>query len=85
MTTSSGSILLIASPSSRSAGSILPAMSMGAAPPSTGLVYELTWEQMIESSWSVIPSKQVPFGRTFLSSTWFFSQRPFCPDCSGSQ
>lgn len=50
MTTSSGSIFLIANPSSRSAGSILLAMSMGAVPPSTGLVYELTWEHMIESS-----------------------------------
>ena len=38
MTTSSGLIFLIASPSNRSAGSILLAMSMGAVPPSTGLV-----------------------------------------------
>ena len=50
MTTSSGLILSIASPSKRSAGRIFPAMSMGAAPPSTGLVYELTWEHMTESS-----------------------------------
>lgn len=67
--TSSGSILSIARPSRRSLGSILSARSTGASPPSDGLVYEFTWEQMTDSSALVRFLKQVPFGRTFLSST----------------
>lgn len=36
------------------------------------------------SAWSN-REKSVPFGKTFLSSTWLFSIFPFCPDIPGSQ
>ena len=56
---------------------------MGAAP-WFGLGYEFKCEQTLATSSNAKASKSVPFGGSFLSSTWFFSQPPFWPGLTES-
>lgn len=57
----------------------------GERPARDGLGSEFTWLMRRAQSALVRPSKLVPLGRTFLSSTWLRSQEPFCWDCLTSQ
>ena len=46
---------------------------------------ELICEARRLQSSCVNPAKEVPFGRTYLIYSWFFSIEPFCQDALGSQ
>lgn len=46
---------------------------------------ELICEARRLQSSCVNPAKEVPFGRTYLIYSWFFSIEPFCQDALGLQ
>lgn len=57
----------------------------GERPARDGLGSEFTWLMRRAQPALARPSKLVPLGRAFLSSTWLRSQEPFRWDCLTSQ